>query len=449
LKRRNVYLLIFILALFGFSLWSIVPLDRDVFGRHGLSLGLDLRGGSQVVYSANLSAKDPSETDAEALQGVKLTIERRVNAYGISEATVQIVQNADGNFLQVQLPGVNNTAEVLAAIGQTAELSFKEQATVNGTLIWVPAMATGSNGQQEELTGKYLRPNVTVETDPQTGKPVVAFEWNAEGALLFKQITTRDVGKPLGIFLDNKEITAPEVKQPITDGKGVITNNAWTLSNIDEPRTLAIQLNSGALPVPLTLVAREDIEALLGADSIRRSLTAAEIGIVILLIFMLLYYRLPGVVACLALGIYGVVLLMIFKLVPVTLTLPGLAGFIVSFGMAVDANVLIFERMKEELRGGRGLGAAVEAGFSRAWPAIRDSNITTFIACIVLFWLGGQLGALPVRGFAITLFIGVALSMFTAITVSRTFLRLIVGGRRTTNLALYGVAPLRPVENGK
>jgi preprotein translocase subunit SecD len=449
-KRRNVYLLIFILVVFGFALWSIVPLDRNVFGRHGLSLGLDLRGGSQVVYSANLSAKDPAETDAEALQGAKLTIERRVNAYGISEATVQIVQNADGDFLQVQLPGVNNTAEVLATIGQTAELTFKEQATApNGTTIWVPATATGSNGQQEELTGKYLKPNVTVQTDTRTGKPVVAFEWNAEGTLLFKQITTRDVGKLLGIFLDNQEITAPKVNEPITDGKGVIENQAWTLSNIDEPRTLAIQLNSGALPVPLTLVAREDIEATLGADSIHRSLTAAEIGVVILLIFLLLYYRLPGLVACLALGIYGVVLLMIFKLVPVTLTLPGLAGFIVSFGMAVDANVLIFERMKEELRGGRSLGAAVEAGFSRAWPAIRDSNITTFIACIVLFWLGGQLGALPVRGFAITLFIGVALSMFTAITVSRTFLRLIMGGRRTTNLALYGVAPLRPAENGK
>jgi preprotein translocase subunit SecD len=449
LRRRNIYLLIFILVVFGFALWSIVPLDRSVLGRHGLSLGLDLQGGSQVIYSANLSAKDPSQTDAEALQGVKMTIERRVNAYGITEATVQIVQNSQGSFIQVQLPGVTDTNAALQLIGQTAELSFKQQATAsNGTTIWVPATATGSNGQEEELTGKYLKPNATVVVNPNTNKPEISFEWNSEGALLFKQITTRLLNKPLGIFLDNNLISAPTVQAVISD-KGVITNSGWSLSNIAEPRNLAIQLNSGALQVPLTLVARTDIGATLGADSIHRSLTAAEIGVVILLIFLLLYYRLPGLVACLALGIYGVVLLMIFKLVPVTLTLPGLAGFIVSFGMAVDANVLIFERMKEELRGRRSLGAAAEAGFSRAWPAIRDSNITTFIACIVLFWLGGQLGALQVRGFALTLFIGVALSMFTAIVVTRTLLRLIMGGQAAANPALYGVTRLRPVENGK
>jgi preprotein translocase subunit SecD len=446
LKRRNIYLLVFILVLFGFALWSVVPLDRDVLGRQGLSLGLDLRGGSQVIYSANLSAKAASETDAEALQGAKMTIERRVNAYGISEATVQIVQNSDGSFLQVQLPGVNNTGEVLTLIGQTAELNFREQSTAsNGSTIWVPATATGSNGQEEELTGKYLEPNATVVLNPTTSKPEVSFEWKSEGALLFEQITRRDLNKPLGIFLDNDLISAPTVQAVISD-KGVITNAKWTLA---EARTLAIQLNSGALPVPLTLVARTTIGATLGTDSVHRSLTAAEIGIVILLIFLLLYYRLPGLVACLALGVYGVVLLMIFKLVPVTLTLPGLAGFIVSFGMAVDANVLIFERMKEELRGGRSLAAAVEAGFNRAWPAIRDSNITTFIACIVLFWLGGQLGALQVRGFALTLFIGVALSMFTAIVVTRTFLRLMMSSRLTTNPAAYGVTSLREARDTK
>jgi preprotein translocase subunit SecD len=375
-----------------------------------------------------------------------MTIERRVNAYGISEATVQVVQNADGSFLQVQLPGVNNTGVVLALIGQTAELNFREQATAsNGSTIWVPATAVGSNGQEEELTGKYLKPNATVVLNPTTNSPEVAIEWDSEGAILFKEITTRDLNKPLGIFLDNDLISAPTVQAVISD-KGVITNPKWTLA---EARTLAIQLNSGALPVPLTLVARTTIEATLGANSIHRSLTAAEIGIVILLIFLLLYYRLPGLVACIALGIYGVVLLMIFKLVPVTLTLPGLAGFIVSFGMAVDANVLIFERMKEELRGGRSLAAAVETGFARAWPAIRDSNITTFIACIVLFWLGGQLGALQVRGFALTLFIGVALSMFTAIIVTRTFLRLMMSSRLTTNPAAYGVASLREARDTK
>ncbi len=422
----------------------MVPLNRSVLGRQGLRLGLDLKGGSQLVYSANLSAKDPSETDAEALQGVKMTIERRVNAYGITEPTVQIIQNSQGSFILVQLPGVKDIDQALKLIGQTALLNFKEQATAsNGTTIWVPAMAVGSNGTEEELTGKYLKPNATVQLNQSTNKPEVAFEWNSEGALLFKQITTRDLNKPLGIFLDNQLISAPTVQAVITD-KGVITG-----LSLDEAKTLAIQLNSGALDVPLTLVERTDIGATLGADSIHKSLTAAEIGIVILLLFLLLYYRLPGLVACLALAIYGVVLLMIFKLVPVTLTLPGLAGFIVSFGMAVDANVLIFERMKEELRGGRSLAAAVDAGFNRAWPAIRDSNITTFIACIVLFWLGGTIGAFMVRGFALTLFIGVALSMFTAIVVTRTFLRLITGSQVVTSPAAYGVTSLRPVRNSK
>jgi preprotein translocase subunit SecD len=441
--------LIFILVLFGFALWSVVPLSRDILGRQGLTLGLDLQGGSQLVYSANLSAKDPSQTDAQALDGVKMAIERRVNDSGITGTTVQLMQNAQGSFILVQLPGVKNITQALNLIGQTAQLDFREQVIgAGGNITWVPAKAVGSNGTEEELTGKYLKPNATVVVNTNTNKPEIRFEWDAEGAILFREITTRDLGKPLGIFLDNKLISAPTVNEVI-GASGVITNNAWTLNNLEEPNTLAIQLNSGALDVPLTLVERTDIGASLGADSIHKSLTAAEIGVAILLLFLLLYYRLPGLVACLALGIYGVVLLMIFKLVPVTLTLPGLAGFIVSFGMAVDANVLIFERMKEELRGGRSLAAAVEAGFNRAWPAIRDSNITTFIACIVLFWLGGTIGAFMVRGFALTLFIGVALSMFTAIIVTRTFLRLIMGSRVVTNPAAYGVTSLRPVRNGK
>jgi preprotein translocase subunit SecD len=435
LAKRNTYLLIFILVLFGFCLWSLVPLDRNVFGRQGLHLGLDLNGGIQLIYSANLSEKDPSLTDAEALASVKATIERRVNAYGITEPTVQTIQNAQGSFILVQLPGMNNTNEALKLIGQVAELDFREQVVdpTTGNTTWVIAEATGSNGTEEELTGKYLKPNASVQTDPNTNRPVVAFEWNAEGALLFKQITTRDLGKPLGIFLDNQLISAPKVDAVIAD-KGIITG--LTLA---QAKVLAIQLNSGALVAPLTIVERSNIEATLGANSVKKSLLAAEIGIAALALFMILYYRLPGFIACLALGIYGVVILTIFKLIPVTLTLPGIAGFIVSFGMAVDANVLIFERMKEELRGGRSLSAAVETGFNRAWTAIRDSNITTFIACAVLYWMGGSLGALMVRGFAITLFIGVAVSMFSAITITRTFLRFIPKSRLTTSPAAYGV----------
>jgi preprotein translocase subunit SecD len=435
LRTRNVYLLILILALFGFALWSIVPLDRNVFGRQGLTLGLDLKGGTQLVYSVNLSEKDPSLTDAQALASVKATIERRVNAYGITEPTIQTMQNAQGSFILVQLPGMNNTDEALKLIGQVAELDFREQVVdpSTGNMTWVIAKAVGSNGTEEELTGKYLKPNASVQTDPNTNEPVVAFEWNAEGAVLFKQITTRNLNKPLGIFLDNELISAPTV-QAVIEAKGVITG-----LSLEQAKVLAIQLNSGALVAPLTIVERSDIGPTLGADSLRKSILAAEIGIAALVLFMILYYRLPGFIACLALGIYGVVILAIFKLIPVTLTLPGIGGFIVSFGMAVDANVLIFERMKEELRGGRSLAAAIEAGFNRAWTAIRDSNITTFIACAVLYWMGGSLGALMVRGFAITLFIGVALSMFSAITITRTFLRFIPKSQLTTNPAAYGV----------
>jgi preprotein translocase subunit SecD len=445
LRRGNVYLLIFILALFGFALWSVVPLDRNVFGREGLRLGLDLKGGSQLVYSANLSMKDPSQTDAQALEGVKQTIERRVNAYGVTEPIIQIMRNEQGSFIVVQLPGVKDINEALKLIGQVAELDFREQvldASENTT--WVIAKAVGSSGQEEELTGKYLKPNAAVVLDTVTNKPEIAFEWNAEGAVLFKQITTRNLNKPLGIFLDNELISAPTV-EAVIEAKGVIKDTF----SLEEARTLAIQLNSGALDVPLTVVERSDIGPTLVADSIQKSIMAAEIGIVVLLLFLILYYRLPGLVACLSLGIYGVVLLAIFKLWPITLTLPGIAGFIVSLGMAVDANVLIFERVKEELRGGRSLAAAVEAGFNRAWPAIRDSNITTFIACIVLFWLGGTLGALMVRGFALILFIGVALSMFTAIVITRTFLRLITGSQMFTKLAAYGVTSIRTVRNTK
>ena len=451
MRRRNVYLLIFILVLFGFSLWSVVPLNRSVLGRQDLTLGIDLNGGYNLLYSVNLTEKDPSLTDAEALASVKMTIERRVNAFGITEPTIRIIQSGLGSFIQVQLPyekGANVTLqEAENLIGQVAQLDFREQVVdpTTGNTTWVIATAAGSNGTEEELTGRYLKPNAKVVLAPTTNAPEVAFEWNSEGALLFKEITTRDLGKPLGIFLDNELISAPTVQAVISD-TGVITG-----LSLAQAKTLAIQLNSGALKAPLTIAEQTEIQATLGADSVHKSLTAAEIGIVVLLVFLLLYYRLPGLVACLALGIYAVVLLMIFKLVPITLTLPGLAGFIVSFGMAVDANVLIFERLKEELRGGRSLGAAVEAGFSRAWPAIRDSNITTFIACVVLIWLGTTaVFANPtVVGFAVTLFIGVAMSMFTAIVVTRTFLRLIMGGQLAANPALYGVTSLRPARNSK
>lgn len=436
---RNTYLLIFILLLFGFSLWAIVPLDSTRLGRKGLQLGLDLKGGSHLVYEADLTKKDPAQTDDEVMEGVKQKIERRVNAYGVTEP---IIQRQGANRILVQLPGVKDIDEAIKLIGETAQLDFREQKLdeqgkpvfdEEGNPEWVIAKGVGEDGEEREVTGKYFKPNATVVLAPQTNEPQVAFEWNPEGAVLFEQVTRRNLNKPLGIFLDNELISAPIVKAVIKE-RGIIEG-----LTIDEARRLAIQLNSGALDVPLNIIQHMDVDATLGADSIRKSLLAGEIGLVLLMLFMLIYYRLPGFVACLALGVYGVLVLAIFKLIPVVLTLPGIAGFIVSIGMAVDANVLIFERLKEELRGGRTLGAAAEEGFRRAWVAIRDSNITTFIACAVLYWLGGTFGAFMVRGFAVTLFIGVAVSMFTAIVVTRTFLRIVIGSGVTTSPSAYGV----------
>jgi len=448
LRSRNVYLLIFILALLGFALWSIVPLDKDVLGREGLRLGLDLAGGSYMVYQANVSDIEPG-TEDEIMKGVKDVIERRINALGITESTVQI-QKQEGEYnIVIQIPGIADIEKAKEMVGLFTVLEFREQDESGN---WTPATGTVTiNGEEKELvlSSRYFKENTYV--DMQTGRPLLLFEMNETGAQLFKQISTRLIGKPLAIFLGDEplkgeegNIIAPKVNNVIED-RGQIEG----LSLVDA-QDLSRVLNAGRINIPLGRWVEGEFEpsvplyertvsATLGQDSIQKSLTAAAIGIVLLLLFMLVYYRLPGLVACLSLGIYGVVLLTIFKLVPITLTLPGVAGFILSLGMAVDANVLIFERTKEELRGGRSLGAAVEAGFNRAWTAIRDSNITTFIACIVLFWLGGELGALMVRGFALTLFIGVALSMFTAIVVTRTFLRLIIGSGVGKNLAAYGV----------
>jgi preprotein translocase subunit SecD len=439
--------LIFILVLFGFALWSVVPINTKLLGPTGLRLGLDLRGGSQLLYEADLSMKASNVTDAEAMASVIDKIQRRVDSYGVTEP---VIQKLGSDRILVQLPGVRDIDEAISLIGETALLDFREQRVdAGGNTTWVIAKATGRDGQEKELTGRYLKPNTVVTLNQVTNRPQIAFEWDEEGAVLFTEITRRNLNKPLGIFLDNELISAPIV-QAVIGAEGMITNDAWTVNDLNEPRTLAIQLNSGSLDLPLTIIDQRDVDASLGADSIRKSILAAAIGIILLSLFMILYYRLPGLIACFSLGIYGVFLLSIFNLFSsqLTLTLPGIAGFIVSLGMAVDANVLIFERMKEELRGGRSLGAAVETGFSRAWTAIRDSNITTFIACLILFWLGGTFGAFMVRGFALTLFIGVALSMFTAIVVTRTFLRLVIGSRVVSNLAAYGVSS-QTLRNGK
>ena len=438
MRRRENLLFLFVLILLILALCIVLPVNQGLLFHKDFQLGLDLKGGSYLLYQADLSKKDPSLSDAQVMAAVESKIERRVNSTGTTEPIIQLQGN---NRILVQLPGVTNSSEAISAIGAVGLLEFKQQQLdssgnvvndANGQPVWIPATALGSDGTtQEALTGAYLKPNAYVETD-SSGKPEVAFEFNTEGAKLFGEITQALLNKPLGIFLDGTLVSQPTVEAVITD-KGVINNIP-----IDQAKILVNQLNSGSLDVPLTVIQQTDVDATLGADSLRKSLTAGLIGIACVALFMIVYYRLPGLVATVALGIYAAILLAIFKLVPITLTLPGIAGFVISTGMAVDANVLIFERMKEELKRGLTINKAVQEGFHRAWPSIRDSNMSTFITCIILYWFGNTFGAFMVKGFAVTLFLGVAISLFSAITITRTFLTQLVNNGMMKNLTMYG-----------
>lgn len=327
---------------------------------------------------------------------------------------------------------VTATAELTATTGvsptegitTTAQISPTEELTTT-----IPATTTAETAPGEEtpiygqtyhtvMTGRDLS-TATVGFDPTTNAPLVQFTLTSEGAKIFAEHTRNNVGKYLAIVLDKRVISSPVIQSAIPSGRGVIQGN-FTLQSA---RNLVIQLKYGALPVPLEVMENRTVGPTLGQDSVRKSLLAGQIGLGAVVLFMLIYYRLPGLLANIALAIYSAIVFAIFKLIPVTLTLPGIAGFILSIGMAVDANILIFERMKEELRVGKVLGAAVEAGFNRAWPSIRDSNFSTLITCAILFWFGSFFGASVVKGFAMTLAIGVLVSMFTAIVVTRSFLR--------------------------
>jgi len=437
MRRRENILFVFVLALLVIGLCIVLPVNNGLLFHKDFQLGLDLKGGSYLLYEADLTKKDPSQTDAQTMSAVQSKIEARVNKYGVTEPIVQIQGT---NRILVQLPGVKDINQAISLIGQVALLEFKEQQLdasgkvvndTNGQPVWIPSTATASDGSIQALTGTYLKHNSSVQLY-NLGKPEVAFEFNTEGAKLFGQITQRLLNKPLGIFLDGEEVSAPTVQAVITD-KGVINNIA-----IDQAKILVNQLNSGSLDVPLKVIQQTDVDATLGADSLKKSLTAGLIGIACVAFFMIVYYRVPGLVATVALGIYAAILLAIFKVIPITLTLPGIAGFVISTGMAVDANVLIFERMKEELKRGLTIKMAVQEGFHRAWPSIRDSNFSTLITCVILYWFGGTFGAFMVKGFAVTLALGVLISLFSAITVTRTFLTQMVNNGMITHLTLYG-----------
>ncbi len=436
MPRRNTWVLIIVLMLFALALWTLLPIEGERFGRQGIQLGLDLKGGVRLVYQADLSSVERDKWN-EVIDGVIAVIINRINPLGVTEPNIE---KRGEDLIVIELPELSITDVQKERIGRTALLEFRELIIdENGDEKWVPATAI-IDGQEKVLTSSYFKENTYVGRD-NLGGILLFFEWNEEGSKLSEEITGRLIDKPLGIFEgdeplrgDDGEPIAPIVRSVITD-RGQIEG-----LSMNETTELSKQLNAGRLPVPLEAKYDLTIAPALGADFVELSSKAGLIGIVLVMLFMILYYRLPGLLASLALIFYGALVLAIFKLIPVTLTLAGLGGFILSIGMAVDANVLIFERMKEELRMGRTLGAAIEAGFNRAWTAIKDSNVTTFIVCGILFWVGNTIVAgASVKGFALTLFIGVAVSMFTAIVVTRTLLRLFVGTRMAQRTSLFSV----------
>jgi len=381
--------------------------------------GLDLQGGTHLVLQADM--KDVEEKDKnDALFAVREVIAKRIDLYGVSEPVIQTSKIGDTSRIIVELPGISNVQEAIELIGKTAQLDFRElppELDQDATDSAIPIFAFNETG----LTGKDLK-RATVQFSEQTGEPVVGLSFTSEGSKKFAEITERNVGKQVAIFLDGMPVTAPRVNEAITSGDAVISGQFTPKS----AKNLAIQLNAGALPVPIKIVEQKNIGATLGEESVQKSLRAGLIGLSLVIIFMIAYYGKLGVLAGIALVIYGLITLAIYKLIPVTLTLPGIAGFILSIGMAVDANILIFERIKEELREGRPLKQAMELGFGRAWDSIKDANICTIITALVLLnpfnfpWLvtWGM-----IRGFALTLLIGVLIGLFTGIVVTRTLVR--------------------------
>jgi preprotein translocase subunit SecD len=429
--RRNAIVFFIIVAIFAFAVCALV---YPLFDREEMRLGLDLQGGIHMVYQADFSDVEPG-TEAEAIDGALAVIERRINVLGVTEP---LIQKQGSDRIVVELPGVSEAEKAKNLIGETALLEFRERKVdENGDVTWVPATAT-IDGKEKVLTSGYFKENTYVGQG-SLGQILLYFEWNEEGSQISGEVTGRLIGQPLAIYLsgqpllgDDGQPIAPIVQSQITDRgqvEGLSLNEATELSQL---------LNAGRIPVPLNPIYEQTVSPILGADFVDMSLKAGLIGVILVMVFMIVYYRLPGALASLALIFYGSVVLAVFKLWPITLTLAGIGGFVLSIGMAVDANVLIFERMKEEFATGRMLGAAIEAGFNRAWTAIRDSNVTTIIVCLILIWLGSSIvESAPVTGFAVTLLIGVLVSMFSAIIVTRTLLRLFVGTRLGKRTGLF------------
>ncbi len=415
-------LLLFILAIVMGSLF--VSFTKPI------QEGLDIQGGVRLVLEAQSTDK-VKEINQNVMKSVISVVRNRVDGLGVAEPLIQ--QKGEKQVI-VEIPSVKDPQEAIRIVGETTELKFKEQILENGQ-----PKTVVKNGKPEifwketGLDGFMIKDAIT-QPNGMGSQWAVTISFNSEGQKLFGDITTRLVGKPLGIELDGRIISAPNVNEPITGGSATISGNFTA----KEAQELAIKLKAGQFPVPLKMVENRTVGPTLGQDAVEKSMIAGALGLGAVIIFMFFNYRFPGLVADMALIIYTLISIAVFKLVPITLTVPGIAGFILSIGMAVDANILIFERTKEELRAGRSIYNALEAGFDRAFPSIFDSNITTLISCGVLFYFGTGL----IRGFALTLGIGVLVSMFTAITVTRTFLRVLITIKRFKNPALFGIKPV-------
>lgn len=484
-RLRPWHILVVIVLLSLGALWVDLPGQAlDPFGWKAnitVRQGLDLQGGIQIVLQAQPPAGVTVTQDV--LQGTRDTIERRVNGLGVSEP---VIQTRGNNQILVELPGFKDPERAVRVLQRTALLEIIDtqgQFLPVGTIVNTtagpaseargmptpsatpsasgestpsPTAATASSTPTSEATPQ---PTPTAEATPasngpvyetivtgadlkdaypttdQFGNLVVGFELKPEAADRFYQYTSSHIGQPMSIVIDKEVINTATIRDAIRD-RGIIQG-----LSAQEVRDLALQLKSGALAVPLEVVQSRSVGPTLGQDSIQKSIIAGIVGLGLVALFMVLYYRLPGVISVIALLLYTSYVFALFKLIPVVLTVPGIAGFILSIGMAVDANVLIFARIREELRLGRPLGRALEDGFNHAWPSIRDSNISTMISCMILFWFGRYVGATIIQGFALTLFIGVAVSMFTAIVVTRTLLRILLTRAIFRDVRWYGISP--------
>jgi preprotein translocase subunit SecD len=443
MPKRNIYIIIgavLILAFFAGTLSypkyfnqgvdyinSKFNLNLPHFWEIPFKLGLDLQGGSHLVYEADLSNIEKEEYSS-AMQGLRDVIERRVNLFGVQEPLVQTEQAPGHHRLIVELAGIIDPAEAIKMIGQTPFLEFKEpkenyEEIINNN----QKVLESGEGEIEDsyqataLTGKYLKGAEVGFDQTATYKSLVLLQFDEEGSKVFEDLTSRNVGKPLAIYIDGLPISAPIVQEVISGGRAQISGDF----TIEEAQSLARNLNAGALPVPINLISQQSVGPTLGKISLEKSLKAGIFGFLLIILFMIFFYRLPGILSALALGIYAAIILSLFKLIPVTLTLAGIGGFILSIGMAIDANILIFSRMREELRGQKPFAQSVEEGFNRAWPSIRDGNLTTLLVAVILFGFGTSF----IKGFALTLSLGILISMFSAIFITKNFLKCFIKTR--------------------